>query len=207
MSRSNFARRPSAIGTFAFSTSCAWNASSPSDCITCSEESSARTPSKSNAILKSCVPDARSALSEAGLPITWPAANPSSSASRTSFSFAERNKDISRASMYRYGDLPCINMARDIARLWLLIDSITRSPVSGSLRESTITSTKDSPACRLLSERSLWTKGNATPGLSVSFRCSSWYSRYPASPRSTKTASDSVRSNSALEATPITSLL
>ncbi len=79
------------------------------------------------------------------------------------------------AGMNLYGDRPCMNTARLMASSWACMERMTRSPVSGSLRDRMMTSTSGSPGSpRSLSESSLRMNANATPGRSVASRFSSW---------------------------------
>ncbi|CPU67563.1 Uncharacterised protein [Mycobacteroides abscessus] len=68
----------------------------------------------------------------------------------------------------------------------------------------TSTSGSSAEGARSLSASRRRTNPKATPGASASSRWRSWKSRYAASPCVRNTRSDSVRSNSADEATPTT---
>ena len=52
-----------------------------------------------------------------------------------------------------------------ISSLWCLIDLKMRRPVSGELRDMTMTSTSRFSRFALLSLRKAWMSGNAVPGL------------------------------------------
>lgn len=98
--------------------------------------------------------------------------------SRTSPSFADRNRDMLRAGMNRWGERPCMKMALLMGRPWLSMERMTRSPVSGSFRDRTMTSTNGSfTSPRSFSDNRRRMKGNALPGRSRSPTCRSWWAR------------------------------
>lgn len=94
---------------------------------------------------------------------TCPAGRPLATASRTSEPLADRNRDMFRAGMKRCDDRPCRNTARLMCKPCAAMERMTRSPVSGSLRDRMMTSTSGSRgSARSFSDSRRRTKGKAT---------------------------------------------
>ena len=70
-----------------------------------------------------------------------------------------------------------MNAARVMSSLWCLIDLKILRPVSGELRDMTMTSTSRFWGSALLSSRKAWMRGNAVPGLRGLSSCLNWYLR------------------------------
>ena len=67
--------------------------------------------------------------------------------------------------------------ARVMSSLWCLIDLKMRRPVSGELRDMTMTSTRRFFEFALLSFRNAWMRGNAVPGVRGLSSFLNWYFR------------------------------